>query len=183
MSDIKNAVIKITSIEEDNGRYKIKDEHNKSYSFFKTLSGKDDLTQAYSHFTYNNHNGAFKVGDTVKIGYSEKPGTDRSGKPITYKNIVSFFPAEPSSQPVVVAHPAPVAEPYESRNQFGKRLALHGMVNGMLAADTKPLEVILELPNLLKLEDAIEAILIKQPATELPIIQQDDDIKVEDIPF
>jgi hypothetical protein len=55
----------------------------------------------------------------------------------------------------------------ESREAFGQRLAIHGMVNGMLASGVKPREVIGQLGDLLVLEDAIDNAL-KNPGDVYP---------------
>lgn len=72
-----------------------------------------------------------------------------------------------------------------SNDAFGQRLALHGMVNGMLASGKAPAEVEQSLGELLKLEDAIDRAL-KSPSEflgdDLPTIEQET-MPVEDIPF
>jgi hypothetical protein len=59
------------------------------------------------------------------------------------------------------------------------------MVNGMLAAGKTPGEVADSLGELLKLEDAIDEAL-KSPSTvidDLPVIDQNEPMSVDDIPF
>lgn len=173
-----NKNIKIASIEATNGRYKIKDSEGNSYSFFEK---KQDGTnsQAYEHFTMGNFNGPFTIGSSAKISYTENPGKTKSGDNVVYKNITSMFQTVESAQighpvPVVSEVSEPVLERNESREAFGKRLAIHGMANGRLAAGTPPAVVGEEIYELFKLEDTIEQALKNRPQ---------ENIDVSDIPF
>jgi hypothetical protein len=60
-------------------------------------------------------------------------------------------------------------------------LAIHGFVNGLLAAGETPSEVEESLGDLLQLEDAIDHAL-KQPGDVLPVIPADP-VNVDDIPI
>lgn len=83
------------------------------------------------------------------------------------------------------SRPGAVLEPTESRVAYGRRLALHGFINGLLASGLKPLDVIKYLGELLILEDAIDKKLASpQPVSDepadLPTIQQEEPILSDD---
>lgn len=170
---IFNKIIRIAQISSDNGRFKIKSSDGETYSFFQFKTGGRIPTQAYEHFMGNNHGEQFNQEDVALIGYTETPGTTKQGQSITYKNIVSMFPSEeqPGTQEPRQA-PRPSNSPpreqtftkepnIESREAFGKRLAMHGMANSRLVNNTIE-QVKQELPQLMDLELSIEATLSGQ---------------------
>ncbi len=61
------------------------------------------------------------------------------------------------------------------------------MVNGLLAGGASPVHVTATIPELLKLEDAIDKALIAPTGAsldeELSVIQQEEPIDVSDLPF
>ncbi len=163
MGQIINKTIKIESIAIKDGRYSIKDSEGKSFSFFQFKNGTKETTQAYEQLNNGNHNGPFVKGDYAFIGYSENASVARDGQPITYRNIVSIMPAqggqaEPRAEAPSPSNPGGDREPeMESRKDFGRRLAIHGMVNGLLASGEAPARVAGMLQELIKLEEAIDA--------------------------
>lgn len=165
MVDIKNKVIRIAKIEMDNGRYKIRSSDGELYSFFQFKSGTKIPTQAYEHFTMNNHGEQFTQEDLATIGYTEIVKPDNQGANRIYKNIISMFPSDgvPEAQTVSAApsQPSPVyvSTDVESKEAYGRRLAIHGMANGLLAGGHKIEEVKSNLPQLFDLENSIEKLL------------------------
>jgi hypothetical protein len=176
---IQNKDITIESIESKqastgNWKYTIKDTEGNKYSFFRTIKGTDG--DVYQSFTGMNP----QKGDIVHIGYTEDDDsfTNAQGKVVNYKkrNIVGLREATGQTPPPSVPKaetPHYEAPQYsESREDFGKRLALHGFVNARLVNNSVE-EVTKELSDLLKLEDAINEALTGKLA----------EISVDDIPF
>jgi hypothetical protein len=144
---------------------------------------------------------AYKIGESFGVEYGEKEESfvAKEGKTINFtrRTIYKILPlvSNPSASQAQPASPSrsktgPSMTEYESREAFGKRLAIHGMVNGMLAAGATIETIVKDLPALLKLESKIDLALNERPMTAeeamedaLPVIQQGEDVDVEDIPF
>ncbi len=171
---------------------KIKDQNNLTYTVYKT---KQDGTTSVAWTQLADLN----LGDNVQIGYAEQQG-EYEGKAVTYRTIRSFNKdigqgmANAQAQGKTTPQGHNNESDRESSKDFGKRLAIHGMVNGMLASGMTPEGVESALPSLLKLEESIDKAL--NPATgwdkaretfgtpeELPTLQQEEEIDVSDIPF
>lgn len=80
--------IRIESVEMTNGRYKIKSSRGETYSFFEESKNTGKTTTAYNQYKAL-HLGP---GAETEIWYAESEG-DYQGKPITYRNILTFKPA------------------------------------------------------------------------------------------
>lgn len=152
--------ITISSVEDKGIQLKIKDEQGKTYSFFKTKKDGSQ-TQAFEQFKY------YKVGDRTGISYKEVPFTGKDGQNVTMKNIMGFMPilpetneqpARPMATPqkdfVSMPEEYPTDTPTPTQDSFGRRLALHGMVNARLQTHTIQ-QVKAEIDELLALEDFI----------------------------
>ena len=92
--------ITITEVSTTNGRYLIKDQDNKSYSFFET---KQDKTPSKAAEGFKNMNLA--VNSTVGISYDEKPNPKFPSNP--YKNIMFFYEPTDEEQKEAPAFVAP----------------------------------------------------------------------------
>lgn len=191
MGEILNKVIRIAKIEMDNGRYKIRSADGELYSFFQFKSGTKIPTQAYDHFIGNNHGEQFGQEDVVIIGYTETQKPNKEGKMVIYKNIISMFPSDDSPQEYNVIKPSNLPpngkselveekeEKFESRQQFGKRLAVHGMINGLLAGGITLARLDMAfIEDIIALEERIERAL-KSPVA----LQQQEAEMVSGIPF
>lgn len=181
---LQNKLIKITSIEGKSGRFVVKDQDDIQYSFFTTKQDGSE-TQAYITFKTSNHGGQLSIGSDCQITYKEeKKFNEKAGKEVTYRNIVSFLGG---IAPVAVnSRPEPVlerTEPFESKAAYGKRLAIHGMVNGMLASGKDPAYIRDHLSSLLALEEAIdEALSSGEAYMQVPEAPEEEDFD-PDIPF
>lgn len=163
-------VIRIKKVFNNDRKFVILDEQDVRYEGWKDWEGEP--TEVYNQFTA----GGFKEGDTVLVNYKS---SEKNGK--VYHNLTGVFRhgvSAPSTAPTTSTKPQPPTN--ENREAFGKRLAIHGMVNGMLASGRTPAEVRDALPSLLALEEAIEKALI-DGKPEMKI--ESDEIDVEDIPF
>lgn len=114
----------------------------------------------------------YSMGDTFGISYSEKENSfiGKEGNPITYtqRTIYSIMPQidesatrtpQPQDKPSQVANIAPQRE---SSDDFGRRLAVHGMINGLLANPNWTLEAVqANISKVVALEDAINKELSK----------------------
>jgi hypothetical protein len=88
---MENKIITIQSVEQSNGRVKIKDENGLVYSFFvKIQSG--EFSKAYQH-TKQFGELSELMGKIVSITYAENSKGEYNGNPIVYRNIVGIFPA------------------------------------------------------------------------------------------
>lgn len=191
---LQNKVITITSIEQRDNRFIVKDQDDLQYSFFTTKKDGNE-TQAFFTFQKSNHGGQLGIGNHCQITYKEESSfSQKANKNISYRTIVSFLggvqPPAPTSipktqnapqQPILATTQSYKPNGHESNNEFGKRLAIHGFVNGLLASGKDPAYIRDHLPSLLALEEAIEKALIDGK----PEMQQDnyDDINVDEIPF
>ncbi len=182
MGSIFNKIIRIAQISSDNGRFKIRSADGDLYSFFQFKQGGKVPTQAYEHFMTNNHGQQFNQEDMALIGYTETEGTTKQGQTVTYKNIISMFPSDAESRDLGNKQPQAPKVPssgqsltreanIESREAFGKRLAMHGFVNSRLVNGSVE-GVTRELPQLMELELNLEQTLSGQKT-----------INPEEIPF
>lgn len=180
---------------------KIKDEKGLTYTVYKTK--QDGATSvAWEQL------GKLEIGSSVQIGYVEDTG-EYEGKPVTYRTIRSFNSdigsgmVNAQAQGKTSNTEANRGTRNESGDAFGRRLAIHGMVNGMLAAGLDPVQIDDRvITHLLDLENRIDRMLnepvakqemrakfgtpLSEPQAndaELPTIQQEDDLSVSDIPF
>lgn len=102
------------------------------------------------------------------------PNRDCKWKPGQNPNYPENSPQAPYA-PKPIPQPTYAPEPFkENREEYGRRLAIHGMVNGMLAAGASPQAIIGQLPSLIMLEDAINEALEGRFA---------DPIDVSEIPY
>ena len=170
MNNLLNATIEIVEMTDKAGQYglikKIKGKNiesgqtNTSTVYDKKKDGSTSTawTQLQS----------IMVGETVTVGYAEQQGTMPDGKPFTsriVRNIDKDMGAGMSNylehtktapQPEKPRTGQNIASQRESGEAFGKRLAINGFVNSMLASGKTPLEVEQHLEELLSLEDEIE---------------------------
>jgi hypothetical protein len=165
-------------------KYALRDHEGKTFNFFTTKQDGSD-TQVYSQFK----NMGLKTGSTVTIGYVEDE-FEIDGKKVISKKIINF--RELSGEPSQTAPQEKSSHTEANRGQsghfndaFGRRLALHGFVNGMLASGATVDVIKRDLPALLSLEDAIdiELSVVRTANEELPVIQQDEYPPIEDIPY
>lgn len=152
------ATITIQDFGENVDKFWFKDQDGNSYSSFKAWQGtpKDVWTQ----WQTGNHNGPFMNGVTANISFSKTVGKDDK----IYFNLASIFPAIdqtplPAQKPVSVAPSASNENVAESREAYGKRLAVHGLINGILASGTLPQEV--DIAQVFLLEQKINEYLAK----------------------
>jgi len=94
-------------------------------------------------------------------------------KRVQSKKIINFRETnEPAIQTASADSNPRSGANFASGDAFGQRLAIHGMVNGLLAAGDDPKQVMATLPDLLNLEDAIDEVLAVKtdylPPDELP---------------
>jgi len=166
------------------------------YTFYRTIKGQDG--EVYKSFKAME----VKPGDVVNIGYTEEDQSfvNAKGETINFtkRSLVGIregmaSQAIPQAEKPHTSHSS--APQRESSEAFGLRLAIHGMVNGLLVSHT-PKVVEGMLPELFKLEKAIEERLNK-PASlnvaEAKIMPQaklnesgyieTENINVDDIPF
>jgi len=182
---IHNKNIRVDSIEtkmasSGNTKYIITEGKDKYY-FWRLEKGSEG--SVFNSFTGMSDAGTLKKGSVVHIGFTEEDESfvNNDGKTINYKSrhIVGLREAgadttASTSQPARNSRPGAnsgsTESPRESNTAFGQRLAIHGMVNGMLASGKAPAEVEDSLGDLLELEDAIDRAL-KSPSEFYP----DDD--------
>lgn len=178
-------LVKIAKIGEKGNGFWIKDEKGDFYSGFKEYQGKPNLE--YEQLMGGNHDTPFKEGDMAVLRIVKKAGVDKDGKDKIFNNIVGVFPGDTTAsaglrKPVdaVQAQTYEKAEtpekPMESRENFGRRLAIHGMVNGLLAAGMAITQIEERLGELLRLENSINKILLGNLDTS-------DQDMVDGIPF
>lgn len=182
-----NKVITISSEETKKTQYglvkKIKDENGLTYSIFDT---KKDGSESTAWAQYKD----LSTGDTVQISYVEEP-KEYEGKGYMARTIRNFnsdignghSQYKDSQKQESPRGKAPVASGRGSNDAFGHRLAIHGMVNGILAGGKAPEDVIEALGRLLQLEDAID-LALKTPSEFLGDgLPTDEEMNVEDIPY
>jgi len=198
MSKFPSQVITIDAISDKANERKagVKSTSGIWFDLWKDFEG--EATPEYNQLLFGNHNEPFKKGDTVII--SVKEGEWNGKKQYTIKSI---FPAE-GTLPIPAQNSSATGQnngsQRESSEAFGLRLAIHGMVNGLLAGGKEPSEVSVMLPELFGLEEDIEKRLAKPASLNvaeakitkanegtinpLELFAEDDQpISVEDIPF
>ena len=164
MNNIQNANILITNIEAKmastgNMKYTITDGEKRKFSFFQN---KQDGTAGSVYTSFNSM--GLKVGDTAHIGFIEEEDsfTNQKGENIKYmkRNIVNIMEAHGSPKTPMpnTLQNVPVTE---SKEEYGKRLAIHGFINGLLGSNKTIQEVIELLPQLFLLEQKINEYLAK----------------------
>jgi len=184
---ILNATITIEEVIDKEKKLSIKANNGQrsfTYSIWKTKQDGTD-SQTYAQFKTM----GLKVGSTVMIGYViDEYETEIGGFPkkIQSKKIINFREASSQTAPSAQSSNggANRGQSGQSGDAFGRRLAVHGFVNGMLAAGATADTITKDLPALLRLEDAIDQALQGPVGSgeDLPIIQQED-LNVDDIPF
>jgi len=109
----------------------------------------------------------YKVGDITNISYKEEPKTfvNGQGKTINFnqKTIIGFRETNdmPEQTKPIQAPTTPqrsnssVTEPRDTQDAFGRRLAIHGFMNALLASGKTTIQARQVIPELLELEDAI----------------------------
>ncbi len=121
----------------------------------------------------------YKFGDTFGISYgeSEESFVNDQGKNINFtkRTIYSILPLVKTPEEIGTKpfkeYTVEKPQQTENREDFGRRLAIHGMVNGLLAGGVLPNDI--DIPELIKLEDRINEFLAGKI----------DDLDVSDIPF
>lgn len=119
---------------------------------------------------------------TIPAGVSKRTGQPYNAFEICQIKDCTWKPGQnpnyPNNPPKTPQYAPPVdpQTPFkENREEYGRRLAIHGMVNGMLAAGIAP--HLIPLQNLIQLEDRINDTL------DGKIDDYSQDIDVSDIPF
>jgi hypothetical protein len=164
-NDNKIAIITIESIVPSDYGVKLNAQDKKVYNVSKT---KKDGTPsvAWQQLTDMGLKGTDPIsgtaGSTVEIWYREVENSHGG----TSRYISSFKETNgvPTSAPTVTEtprHGANIASQGGSQDDFGRRLALHGMVNGLLAGGASVEQAREALKSLLSLEEAINAELSK----------------------
>lgn len=161
------------------------------YTFYRTVKGEDgEVYKAFKNMDVKPH-------DIVNIGYTEEDQefTNEKGQLIKFKkrSVVGIREGQATQLSLDTEKPysgANNASGGESKEAYGLRLAIHGMVNGMLASGKSPAEVSIALPALFGLEEDIE-IRLNKPASmnvaeakinqNLPIINVGDEFLSEDL--
>jgi hypothetical protein len=190
MSDkLINAVIQLTSKEERAGKFgpmaKLKDEKGLTYTVYKT---KKDGTVSVAWEQLQ----TLSVGDNVQVSFAEEIVNHPEHGTYTARTIRSFNPdigngmtnSSASKESSNLSHSG--ASQRGSSDAFGRRLAIHGFVNGMLGAGATVETITKDLPALLRLEDTIDLALsapLDGANRDLPIIQQDENYSGDDLPF
>lgn len=180
-----NKEITIQSLQAFDNRYSLTDSENNKYSFFTTKQDGSE-TQAFNTFKTSKNGGQLGVGDYCRISYKEDSKTNQYGKTVVYKTIVSFLGG--------IKAPANVQKPITEPkiDLYGKRLALHGMVNGLLASGKLPHEIAPMLQDLINLEEALEKALSmepkkdaldREPSNAFEGFDLSSDIDLDSIPF
>jgi hypothetical protein len=185
---------------------KIKDEKGLTYTVYKF---KQDGTESVAWGQL----GKLSLGQTVQIGYVEDIGDSKDGSvSVTYRTIRNFNEDIGNGVQNAIDQGK---DPYKSKSsvsegsgndEFGRRLGVHGLVNGMLANSNiisnvrEPQDVSGIVALAIQIEDEINKQLnpskfrqtvertapniVTPPEEELPTIQQGDpDLNVEGIPF
>ena len=160
---ILNKGITITEISmksvKSGSKYALKDHEGRTFNFFTT---KQDGTDTQAHAQFKSM--GLKVGSTVTIGYVEDSFTTQDGRAGITKKIISFRelngePSQTAPQTESARGEVKRGQSGNSSDAFGRRLALHGFVNGMLAAGATVDVIKNDLPALLALEDEIDNLL------------------------
>ena len=172
---IHNKIITIAKIEQNAKTVRLVDQDGDKYTLWIKLSDGSRNTQAYDQFKIAD----IMVGSTVEISFNSENKTfvNEQQKAIKYteRSVVGFREANyQNAEKTAPKREYQTTEPTESREDFGRRLAIHGMVNGMLASGMKPQDI--NITDLIRLEDKINEVLAGKA-------ESFDEITVEDIPF
>lgn len=102
MSDLITKTIKVSGINSEDGKITLSDGENK-YSFFKTKSGSEEETKAYSQYK------SLRVeeGQEYPIAFKENQ-KEYNGKTVTFRNIMFFATKEAGEGNVPVRQENPV---------------------------------------------------------------------------
>lgn len=125
------------------------------YTFYRTVKGEDgEVYKAFKSMDVKPH-------DIVNIGYTEEDQefTNEQGKLIKFKKRSVVGIREANANQLPISQETPLTgqnNASQGNDKYGLRLAIHGMVNGMLASGKYPSEVKDLLPALFTLEQAIE---------------------------
>ena len=147
---------------------KIKDEKGLTYSFFMK---KQDGSESKAYEGYKK----FQLGDTVEIHYSEQQRTTSDGKPYTARSIAFF--GEKVSGSAQAQNASPRGSQSVKSDSIIRQVAFKGAIEMAVAGK-------IDLVAVEKYTNAFERIIqgySSEPA--LPVIQQDEEINVEDVPF
>lgn len=130
---------------------------NNKYTFYRTIKGEDgDVYLAFKSMDV-------RPGMTVNIGYTEEPQSfvNQKGETVNFtkRSVLSIREADGQYQGSVTQSTQPVK--FETNDKHGLRLAIHGMVNGMLASGITAPTIEEQLPFLFKLESKIDELLEK----------------------
>lgn len=183
MSDLFNKVITVKAKEEKAGPFgplmKIKDQDGKTYTVFKTK--KDgSVSVAWEQMP--------ELEATVQIGYAEEDG-EYEGKPFKRRTIRSFNAdiGNGVANAKETRYEPLSASQSESKEDFGRRLAVHGFLNAQI--NCKGLEIITveDVRLAIVLEDMVNLELAKPKGwAELGQKLKEEaveEISTEDIPF
>jgi len=212
MADNITAIIEIKSIEPkqypENTDYVLKDQVGRIFHVYKFKKGTQEESLAYKQMQTMELRVALSKDIPVKVEvwYAEVPnkhgGTTRYIASFKEAGDNDLTPVQPqgsqTGESSNLGHSGASGGP--SNDAFGRRLALHGFVNGMLANGATVETITRDLPALLKLEDEIEKVLnpssfrqqvsklapkVVMPDEDLPSIQINDDVQAitEDVPF
>ncbi len=181
MDQITNKAITISGITQGIKNWIIVDQDKKKYTLW--LIKKDgEETMAYKQFKRME----LVAGKVVDISFKEDPASfvNDAGKTVNFTNRTVIGFRETNDIPLALDSPKFIAnqpkeikvqEYTESREDYGRRLAIHGMVNGMLSSGQTIDSVMSQVTNLIDLEDHINEVLAGKV--------DDGEIRVEDIPF
>lgn len=161
MDQIDNKIITIAKIEQSAKAFKITDQDGDKYTLWIRKQDGNN-TQAFDQYQIM----GLMVGKIAYVGFKAEPATFTNdvGKVINYtqRTIISFREATNAPlnnpQPEYQKKQTTQTEPFtETREEYGRRLAIHGMVNGMLASGKNPEEI--KVSTLLELEGRINEVL------------------------
>ena len=163
---ISNVVAEVFIIEDQGIRITLRDKNKRSLgSFFKTKQDGNE-TVAYKQFL----DMEIKSGSVIDIGFKEVPYKDgvikniisfreASGKPIEVVRAKTFKENEPArgiNTSMLNQKTEATYEQPKGQDAFGRRLAIHGMTNSLLASGMKPNEITTAIiDEILTLEDRI----------------------------
>lgn len=150
---------------------KIKDEKGLTYSFFmKKQDGSD--SKAYEGYQ------RFQLGDTVEIHFKEEQRTTQDGKPYTARSIAFF--GEKVSTPAQIQNASPRGSQSVKDSSIIRQVAFKGAIE-MAVAGKIDLVAVGKYTTIF--EDIINGYKPEEPKDELPTINQDEELNVEDVPF
>lgn len=148
----KVVTIEALSDKPDKSKFSIMADGN-WYSGFKKWEGED--TTVYSQFKMGNHNMPFKKGDQALITYTLG---EYNGE-VVY-NLKSMYPSDSPRPAETPRYESNIASQSESREDYGRRLAVHGLLNGLVGF--KGLAITREdIQQVIAIEDVINEELAK----------------------